>query len=100
MTTMMMDAEKDGKPLPMVNGKVGPDAVSIVFCNCSMMSRPSRDRSVSAPSLLVVSVVSHLKRIWMSCLESPSSDFGAPLQFDYTKDFFQKPAFLTVSGQR
>ena len=22
------------------------------------------------------------------------------LQFDYTKDFFQKPAFLTVSGQR
>jgi len=40
VTTMMMDAEKDGKPLPMVNGK-----------------------------------------------------------FDYTKDFFQKPAFLTVSGQ-
>jgi len=40
VTTMMMDAEKDGKPLPMVGGK-----------------------------------------------------------FDYSKDFFQKPAFLTVSGQ-
>eukprot|EP00439_Symbiodinium_sp_Y106_P044202 s451_g5.t1 len=40
VTTMMAEAEKDGKPLPMVNGK-----------------------------------------------------------FDYTKDFFQKPAFLTVSGQ-
>lgn len=32
VTTMMMDAEKDGKPLPMVNGKVGPNAVSIGFC--------------------------------------------------------------------
>ncbi|CAJ1376809.1 unnamed protein product [Effrenium voratum] len=40
VTTMMAEAEKDGKPLPMANGK-----------------------------------------------------------FDYTKDFFQKPAFLTVSGQ-
>ncbi|CAK8994631.1 unnamed protein product [Durusdinium trenchii] len=40
VTTMMAEAEKDGKPLPMVNGK-----------------------------------------------------------FDYSKDFFQKPAFLTVSGQ-
>ena len=40
VTTMMADAEKDGKPLPMVNGK-----------------------------------------------------------FDYSKDFFQKPAYLTVSGQ-
>ena len=47
MTTMMMDAEKDGKPLPMVNGKVAPMQFPLVFANCSMMSRPSRDRSLA-----------------------------------------------------
>ena len=51
VTTMMAEAEKEGKPLPMANGKARQLLDSELF------------------------------------------------QFDYSKDFFQKPAFLTVSGQ-
>lgn len=32
-------------------------------------------------------------RDWANCFDSKTA------QFDYSKDFFQKPAFLTVSGQ-
>ena len=75
MTTMMMDAEKDGKPLPMVNGKVRINGWTFRWFLT-------------------------LKGQGCRVLNHHQLGFVALLQFDYTKDFFQKPAFLTVSGQR